>query len=564
MSSQRVTLIELRQSWAAEPNDASRAYALGRAFAVRREYEPAVELLRRATQLDPACARYFFELGQVFRRQERWDLAIEADRAGVALAPHDAVGLTGLGRKYERVGNDVDAIHAFVRAVECAPDFGAAYIGLCRILVERRTAEHADALARERVPQTAPPVLLRVGLGRGLEWHGRYQEALAVWTRASSEHPADPDVLMGAARVHAVLGDLEAAERTYARALQLHPDSLEVVFAHIGFLYRLGRIEDLRQRIGEPEPRRLITEQAMVAQPSAAPMWDGTQTLDGRTILIECSGGYGDTFNFCRFAPLLTRRGARVIVQCPPQVAPLVRTMPGAGDVVSPFDECRPFDYQCRADFLGLLLPWTWQWIEDSIPYVSVDPAKRHAWRQRLDDRCLNVGLVWRSQVPEYRDPYINRSLPAGDYRRLARVPGVRLYGLQKGAGAGELTPQDSEWLTANWGTEFNDFSDAAAAMQALDAVVTVDTGPAHLAGALGTTAFIVLPRSPARVWMSDAPSFEQGGRCAWYPAARVYFQERPGDWTPPLTRVADDLATRCAGARSTVVIEEARANGIV
>lgn len=553
MSSPRVTLHDLRQAVAADPANAARAYDLGRALGVRREYGAAVECLRRATQLDPSCARYFFELGEVLRGEERWELAIEADRAGVTLAPYDWTGLASLGRKYERVGQDAEAIDAFVRAIASRPNFLPACTGLCRMLVVGRTAEEAAALARASVGENVPPVLLRIALGHGLESHGRYHEALECWTRAEKEYPAAPDVLTGIARAHMTLGDLAAAEEAYARALRMHPDETDVVVNYIGWLFRRGRIDDLRQFVREPGPNRILAHGYMPAQPSDAPKWDGTQDLSGKTMLIECTGGSGDVINFCRFAPLLTQRGARIVLQCPTRVASLVRTMPGADEVVAPFDACSPFDYQCLPELLALRLPWDWPWVEQSIPYVRVDPARRHAWRQRLDDRFLNVGLVWRSLIPEYHDPYLNRSMPAAEYRRLAVVPGVRLYGLQKGPGAAEVTARDGDWLTANWGEESGDFSDAAAAMQALDAVVTVDTGPAHVAGALGKTTFVLLPRSPNMAWMAHAPSFEDGGRSAWYPSARLYRQQQAGEWRPLVSRIAADLGVLACARRGAL-----------
>jgi ADP-heptose:LPS heptosyltransferase len=70
-----------------------------------------------------------------------------------------------------------------------------------------------------------------------------------------------------------------------------------------------------------------------------------------------------------------------------------------------------------------------------------------------------------------------------------------------------------------------------------LDAVVSVDTSVAHLAGALGRPVFVLLPYNPEWRWMlgrSDTP---------WYASARLFRQDAPGDWRGCLERVAAALA---------------------
>ena len=72
--------------------------------------------------------------------------------------------------------------------------------------------------------------------------------------------------------------------------------------------------------------------------------------------------------------------------------------------------------------------------------------------------------------------------------------------------------------------------------------VVTVDTMVAHLAGSLGSSVRLLLRRDADWRWMEgreDTP---------WYPTMRLYRQEREGDWSAPLSRLADDLRNPRAG----------------
>jgi ADP-heptose:LPS heptosyltransferase len=77
---------------------------------------------------------------------------------------------------------------------------------------------------------------------------------------------------------------------------------------------------------------------------------------------------------------------------------------------------------------------------------------------------------------------------------------------------------------------------DTAAAMTCLDLVISVDSMPAHLAGALGKPVWTLLPFAPDWRWMTvreDSP---------WYPRMRLFRQSRPGDWDGVVERVAEAL----------------------
>ena len=87
-----------------------------------------------------------------------------------------------------------------------------------------------------------------------------------------------------------------------------------------------------------------------------------------------------------------------------------------------------------------------------------------------------------------------------------------------------------------DWTGEFADFADTAALIENLDLVITVDTAAAHLAGALGKPAWVMLPMIPDWRWMlnrADSP---------WYPTLRLFRQPTAGDWGSVVRRIAEAL----------------------
>jgi ADP-heptose:LPS heptosyltransferase len=87
-----------------------------------------------------------------------------------------------------------------------------------------------------------------------------------------------------------------------------------------------------------------------------------------------------------------------------------------------------------------------------------------------------------------------------------------------------------------DWTKELADLADTAALMTHLDLIITVDTSVAHLAGAMGKPAWVILKRVPDWRWMLGR------GDCAWYPTMRLIRQERFGDWHAPVEQVAQAL----------------------
>jgi hypothetical protein len=147
------------------------------------------------------------------------------------------------------------------------------------------------------------------------------------------------------------------------------------------------------------------------------------------------------------------------------------------------------------------------------------------------------VGVVWECGDWDRA----TRSVPFPLLAPLARVPGVALHVLQRGPGRGALDADPA--FGADAGSD--DVLEAARVARALDLVITVDSFPAHLAGALGVPVWTLLPEPADWRWMDGRDT------SPWYPAMRLYRQPRPGDWAAVVARVADDLA-RLAARRAT------------
>ena len=251
-------------------------------------------------------------------------------------------------------------------------------------------------------------------------------------------------------------------------------------------------------------------------------VWDGSP-LAGKRVLVRCYHGLGDTVQFIRYAPLLKSVAAGVIVWAQPALLPLVRRVPGVDRAIPLHDGAPDVPYDADVEIMELphVFRSTLDTLPRTVPYLRADPAPLPRGPGRL-----HVGVTWRPGDWDDR-----RAVPVRLLAPLARLPGVTLHSLQRGPAAADW-PAD---LGPSSGSD--DVAAAAGVMAALDLIVTVDSFPAHLAGALGRPVWTLLHSDPDWRWMvgrDDSP---------WYPTMRLFRQARAGEWEPVIERVTVALA---------------------
>ena len=172
--------------------------------------------------------------------------------------------------------------------------------------------------------------------------------------------------------------------------------------------------------------------------------------------------------------------------------------------------------------------------IPAQIPYVHAEAAKVSYWQRKINGPGFKVGLVWAGN-PDHEKDHV-RSIALKDLISLADIPGVRLFGLQKGTAAGQATGIAAKTGLINLGPELEDFSDTAAVMANMDLIISVDTAAAHLAGAMGLPVWILVYFSPDWRWMLDRHG------SPWYPTMRLFRQQKRDDWGGVICQVSDEL----------------------
>jgi hypothetical protein len=255
------------------------------------------------------------------------------------------------------------------------------------------------------------------------------------------------------------------------------------------------------------------------------PPWRG-EALRGKVLLLRQEQGFGDEIQFIRYlSRLRAMQPAQVLIQCHPALHALFAELPGLAVVRG---EALPHhDFWISTISLPLHCGGD---VPADIPYLSAPVPCRARWAARLGPAQgrLRVGLLWQGNSYHVNDEH--RSLPFEQLAPLWEVEGVEFVSLQREA-------IDSSLSLRQFCAEITDFSEAAGLMSQLDLVLSVDSAYAHLAGALGVRAWILVPAA-----QTDWRWGYVGEKTPWYPGMRLFRQPQRGDWATTVARVAEVL----------------------
>ena len=514
----------------ANPGHAQATYLLGMVMHQIGENEKAIELISQAFAFGYGGAEEYCNLGIIYNQLGRLEDAVECQKQSIARDPQYTAAYFNLGNAYRDLSQPEAAIEALQTAVAQKPDFPQAYNNLG--LAQYDAGRFEDALACYDKALTSKPDYTDayLNMGNALRELGRPDAAAVSFQKAIV---LDHDLFEAHNNLGNVLMEqdqLEAAAASYATAIGLKPDDP-------GAHKNLGIISLLQGdfETGWPEYswRRLEDDPVFKVRNYKPPFWDG-EDLTGKTIFVYPEQGLGDIIQFVRYLPMLRQRGGRVAFDIPLPMARLMWGMDGIDVSLKDGDTLPPFDYHIPLLELPKLLGTTLDTIPAAKAYLHADKNLVEAWGERLGPKEeFRIGLVWGGSSDHLKDR--DRSIEPELFRPLVETPGVSALSLMVGRD-GEAGRVFGDVVT-DLAPDLGDFADTAAAIANMDLVISVDTAVAHLAGALGTMVWTLLPFNSDWRWMlgrDDSP---------WYPSMRLFRQEKRKDWEGVIERVAAELA---------------------
>lgn len=472
-----------------------------------------------------------------------------ADLHARAAAPHAgaadclAFGQTLLQHAGRDKGRRREALAALVRAYQldpsCEPTLLHTIAQTGFIVRDWALVDSATALLLERNSEDANALIWRAA---AVQQRNDFDTAERILREAVRVVPGNPVALHKLALCIKEQARFAEAEALLRQVLELSPNNAHAQFDLSELEIRTGRFTD---GWAHYESRVAFGDDLNNAQHALASIsahWQG-ESLEGKTLIVYGEQGNGDCLWAVRFLPLLAERarrdGGRVIFGHDGPLRHLFERILPPDLPLETSLETKP-DFHCGLMSLPLRLG-----VFDAsgwgAPYLSAEPALVQSWRERVHAHTAGqpgnrkVGLVWNGNPEHIRD--MRRSVPVEQFETLLSVPGVTWFALSPGRG--ETVAQwrakslDVVDLTHHFQSGFDD---VAALLANLDLVVTIDSGPAHLAGALGVPTCLMIDHVSAWFWGDESRT------TAWYDSIELFRQPEIGAWAPVLAKVRERI----------------------
>lgn len=530
-----------------------------------RLVEPAAAAARRALAAGAGEALHHLALALLARREQRWDDALAALAQGLQQPGTHPDLYLEQGELLLQRGRHAAAAQALEAALNLLPDSLRAASGLASAVAALGDSARAALIVQQMVARAPATADAQFALGNALRGLQQLPLALSAFERASTHDPARPGPWVNRGALLRRLGRSDEALQAYAQAIALDPASAIAYANRANLLRAMERLEEavqdydralaiapqdaqvhwnkattllaaghLAEGFAEYEWRWQWSGFATRRPGFAQPAWQG-EPIAGKTLLVHAEQGAGEVIQFLRFvlalAASLQGQGVRILLQVPAPLRALVaaQAWPGLAAVLGADAPLPPFDRHVAIGSLPLRLGIT------TLEMLPAQPSLRTATPQQPRDGRLRVGLAWDSGMA--RDPV--HGLRWDQVQPLLDLPGIAWSSLQPpGHGAPPGMPIEPA------GSGLTDWHAVAQAMAGLDLVVTPCSATAHLAGALGKPVWVLLAHEARWHWVA-----RQRDGSPWYPSARLFRQERAGEWSGAVAQVREALARRAGQA---------------
>ena len=375
-------------------------------------------------------------------------------------------------------------------------------------------------------------------------------EAAAKLYELAFESLKIPEVAMSYATVLRDLGRHAEAGRIGEYAYWLAPEVSYARLLHSESLLRAGLWREAWM-IYDISRATKMGERLRLNLPGKCRQWDGQVLPEDEFLFVLMEGGAGDRINYARWLTKLEERVNLWKVFCYEPQAGLFTRWLGRERVVLDGDKLPEMDVEARCWWTTVFaLPANFeagpgdvpQWGGDDFRFEISDLKKEfpdsytrlawqgHSWLRASDeavekykfnrpaDGLPMIGLCWEAaEASPINDPNAPKTRSLSDAQAMRIVvqtaDKVHWIGVQ-GNGAGYSIAKPLGWPMQT--VEFETWEDTAGLLANLDAVLTVDTGTLHLAGAMGRPMGILLGAN------SDWKFLEKG-KCPFYRTAKLY-----------------------------------------
>jgi tetratricopeptide (TPR) repeat protein len=517
----------------AAPDTFDALHLLGTIKAQAGQMGEALRLISAALKINPRASEALVNLANVMHALKRDGDALDCLDKALEIKPDNLQALQNRGSALLTLNRPQEALACFEQVTQREPRNGEALLN--RGVAKATLGRHAEALSDFDAALTLMPGHPNVLYNRGnaLLVLDRLTEAIAAFDGALAAVPKHAAAWNNRSRALQSLNRHAEAVASFGKAIELQKDYADAHFNRALSLLTLG---DLTHGFEQYEWRWMRSGMTDLRRSYGRPLWLGEFPIANKTILLHAEQGLGDTIQFARYAPLLARTGARVVLEVQPELKALLSGLDGIASCHARGDQLPTFDVHCPLGSLPLACKSEPATIPADIPYLHADEQRIAKWRPVIEALPgKRVALAWAGQASHANDR--NRSIELKTLDPLLALDSVSFVSIQHEPRENDAAQLARHAKVTHLGNKLADMADTAAVIALMDLVIAVDTSVVHLAGAMGRPVWVMLPFTPDWRWTLT------GENSPWYPQTRLFRQPAIGDWPSVVTTVRDALA---------------------
>lgn len=458
-----------------------------------------------------------------YRENRDYPAARDLYQAVVSIVPNDKMVWTYLGECWLNLSRADRALPCYKQALACDPGFVPALIQL------------ADCSNFRKMPKKALKILTRA--------EGLIDDSVAsncmLWTSRGN--------------AYFTMNDFEKAEKAYLKAVEIRPDyhaphgNLGNIYGawhqwdkareHYTKAYLMGKDPTMALNMGilnlllgeypkgwEWYKKRLEdTRHVEFNRFSRWPVWKGEQT---DTLYICGEQGLGDFIHCARYFKEAKKRCKKLIVETQKPWAEIAQCFEGPDEIVIYKDNMtleRDFTAWCPLFSLPVALGMPYPKDAPPAPYLEIstaEPKKRPA-----------IAIFWQGNPDHPNDK--QRSIPLETLAPIVRsYPEAYWFTCHPEKQALEDIKRTGLPIEQLKGS----LMDSAKILGEADLVISIDTGPVHISGAMGIPTWILLPPNPDWRWGLES------ALTSWYSNTMLYRGNTRRIWSDIIPKVIADL----------------------
>ncbi len=513
---------------ACDPDFYGALYLCGSILGAQGRHVDAREHLERAIAQRPEKPLAHFNLAKILLDAGEAEAALSRINAYLERAAGDPEAYAVQGSALLALGRPAEAQAVFDQAIALNPDKPQSHYNRGNSL--KAQGRMAAALEAFNKAISLDPRVAAFHLNCGVVVHAleRFDEAISCYEAALKLEPDCADAFSNCGISLHATERFDEALASFGKAIALDPAHSEARANRAYTFLLLGHFADgwdeYEWRVKSAEYERIaLGENRRFLQ--RALQFPRRDALEGQRLILFGEQGVGDVIMFSSMLDDALRIASRIDLVVDRRLCALLkRSFPQVGIfAIEEYGEAEiPSGAIClMIGSLGSLLRRE----RESFPgtaYLHADPTKIAVWRDRLGATLpKRIGISWRGGMAHTRRTA--RSLPLHEFLGLFARADMTFVSLQHNASGDEIEGARQGLgvdLRAFPAGEMNDFSDLAALIASLDAVVTVQNSNVHLSGALGTPCLTILPAVPEWRYGLDET------RMHWYGSVELFRRE--------------------------------------